>query len=384
MRICYIASANIPSRSANSIHVMKMSEAYAALGHDVTLMVPRWKNSESGVDNVYAFYGVEKTFRMRHVRAPYWPRYSLPYFSIWLPSLALRTHPDLIHTRSVASAWGLTNLLRSRVLFETHKPWSEPGRQRDMFVQVVRSRRLEGLVVITQALERFMHERPRCAPVIVAPDGVDSATVDFTLEKQTARDRIGLPELTQSVAVYTGHLFAGRGIELIIELARKTPAYHFLVVGGKQEDVAHYRSVADDVSNMRFVGFVPPRDVRVYLQAADVLLMPYADRVMTTGGIESGRYASPMKMFEYMAAGRPIVASTLPVLQEVLRDGENAKLISYDRPDQWHQSLMELRYSPSYADALGAQSREDVRKYTWARRAAGILEQIQTGLGKST
>lgn len=376
MKLCYISDSIIPSRTANSIHVMRMCDAYASLGHQVTLMAPRWGLEDAGVDDIYAYYGVRHPFAIRHVHAPQWTRYKTAFYAVLMPMIAAASRPDLIHTRMLAVAWGLTRFLRRDVLLETHQPWTGKQRQLAMLAQVVSSGRLQALIVITQALARYFESLAGRIPIIVAPDGVASSLLAQDMTQEEARVWLGLHDEARPVAVYAGHLYRGRGIELVIEIARQTPDYLFLVVGGNDEDVATYRSLAEQIDNLRFVGFVPPADVQTYLAAADVLLMPYAPRVFVGKRVETGQFASPMKMFEYMAAGRPILASTLPVLREVLEDNVNALLLPYDDPQRWVEALRALRADPEWSQSLGCRARVDVERYTWERRAQQILEQV--------
>lgn len=379
MKICYVADSIIPSRAANSIHVMRMCDAYAALGHKVILLVPRWRHEEGVGGDVHAYYGVDHPFTIRRIGTPYWSRYKTVFYSLILPTVAASMRADLIHTRMLVVAWGLTRLLGKDVVLETHQPWADKGRQQTLFAEVAKSGRLQTLIVITQVLAQHFADWTNNAPILVAPDGVASSLLTRSLGQGEARTQLGLQDERRRIAVYAGHLYPGRGIELIIEVASQTPDHLFVVVGGNDEDVSAYRGLATQIGNLRFVGFVPPADVQVYLSAADVLLMPYASRVFTAGGTESGQFASPMKMFEYMAAGRPILASTLPVLQEVLRDGVNALLLPYAEPQRWVEALGTLQADPQLARSLGGCARADVEQYTWERRAHHILAQIETG-----
>ncbi|NJN81480.1 MAG: glycosyltransferase family 4 protein [Caldilineaceae bacterium] len=163
-------------------------------------------------------------------------------------------------------------------------------------------------------------------------------------------------------------------MELILDLAKRLPDYLFLIVGGHPEDVARYQAMAGERDNVRFLGFKPPAEMHLYQLAADVLLMPYSDRVEIAASRVTADFASPLKMFEYMAAGRPIVSSNLPVLKEILRDGHNALLLPYDNLDRWQEALHNIRKKPDWARALGDQALADVHAFTWERRAEKIVE----------
>jgi glycosyltransferase involved in cell wall biosynthesis len=120
---------------------------------------------------------------------------------------------------------------------------------------------------------------------------------------------------------------------------------------------------------------VPNAELPRYQAACDVLLMPYQRHVAASSGGDIARYLSPMKLFENMACGRPILSSDLPVLQEVLNP-ENALLLPADDLDAWVAALQELAASPETRLRFSAQARRDVTAYSWDRRAARILEGI--------
>jgi len=374
MRIHYIADSYLPSRTANGIHVMKMCQAYARLGHDVTLIAPDWREGiERGVDDIHEFYGVENIFRIRKIFIPRY-RSSTLYWGVFLPAVSRMAGPDLIHTRSLGAAWGAAAIFRVPTILETHSLPFANRRQKRIFFAATRSPRFRSLVVITRALaERTRELIGEEVPMLVAPDGVDASWLDMDPSRDKARRELGLADEKRRIAVYTGHLYGGRGIELIIEMARELPDHLFLVVGGHEDDVRKYRELAGDIDNLRLVGFVAPGLVPAYLFAADLLLMPYAAKVEVVGGGNTAAIASPMKMFEYMAAGRPIIASDLPVLGEVLEDENNAILVPYRETGKWIEAAGRLARDEEFAAGLGRRSRAQVEKYTWESRARRLL-----------
>lgn len=374
MHLCYVADTQIPSRTANSVHVMKMCQAYRRLGHRVTLLVPGWRRGiEQGVDDVFAYYGLTERFRI--VRVPHSVRLAgSAYFALLLPLLAALHRPDLLHTRNLAVGWGTTRLLRRPAVLELHDVPDRTRRQREAFRSVSGSPVLRALVTISHAQTGLL--RPlaaSAAPFLVAHDGVDSAWLAERPERGEARRELGLDGEVRRLAVYTGHLYRGRGIGLILELARRTPDHLFLIVGGREDDVTRRRRQAEGLANARLVGFEPPARVPLYLRAADVLLMPYADSIATTGGTDTAAFASPLKLFEYLAAGRPVLSSRLPVLGEVLRHGDNALLLPYASAEAWVDALARLAAEPDLAASLAANARRDAARFTWERRAERIL-----------
>ncbi|HWR57859.1 MAG TPA: glycosyltransferase family 4 protein [Thermodesulfovibrionales bacterium] len=380
MNISYIASqTRIPSRSANSIHVMKMCSAYASLGHCVTLFIPdNDKTLGDAGEDVFDYYGVPSHFLIKRIRIPWGERTELISSAFLMPLAAKMTRPHFIHVRGIAAAWSAVRLFRLPTLFELHdSPTHTPNYFR-LFKDMASLSQRCGLVVVTHALASHLRTLITSdVPIVVAPDGVDSAWLDDNEDIIDTRAKVGLNNEKRRIAVYTGHLYEGRGIELIIEIAPKLPDHLFLIVGGADSDLSRYTRVAGQVPNVKFLGFKPPRDVRLYQQAADVLLMPYEDIVRVIGNRgNSATFASPIKMFEYLAAGRPILASTLPILGEVLRHGENALLIPYRDPSGWVQSLNLLRSNLELADSIGKKAREDAAMYTWENRVRNILSLV--------
>src|SRR5262249_47305156 len=113
--------------------------------------------------------------------------------------------------------------------------------------------------------------------------------------------------------------------------------------------------------------FVPNSQVPLQLAAADVLVLP------NSGRFAQARTTSPLKLFEYMAARRPIVATRIPAFAGLLRHGENAWLVAPDSPEALAPGIERALDAPSLAERLAQQAWHDVQRYTWKRRAAEIL-----------
>jgi len=146
------------------------------------------------------------------------------------------------------------------------------------------------------------------------------------------------------------------------------------VVGGYDEDINRVKREAGHPENVDFTGFVQPSDIPTYQVAADVLVAPYTE--------ESRPWVSPLKLFEYMAARRPIVASDREVLREVLTDGQNATIFEKGNANALREALASVLRSNSLQQTLVANAQETVDKYTWHNRAQRILDwaaRIDTG-----
>jgi glycosyltransferase involved in cell wall biosynthesis len=206
--------------------------------------------------------------------------------------------------------------------------------------------------------------------VVIAPNGVDLERFGSLPDPAAARRQLGLRDAP--TVMCTGHLYGGRGAEIFLALAKSLPGVQFVWVGGRPEDIAHWKRRAES-DNVLFTGFVPNRELPLYQAAADILLMPYSHSILgSSGSASSAAVASPMKMFEYMAAGRAIVSSDLSVIREVL----NEKNAVFCRPDEiadWRLVIEALLEDPDRRTALGSRARHDVQGYTWVSRARRIM-----------
>jgi glycosyltransferase involved in cell wall biosynthesis len=173
-------------------------------------------------------------------------------------------------------------------------------------------------------------------------------------------------------AGYSGHLYAGRGIRLILELAQRLPKLRFLLVGGRPEDVAASKEQARGITNVHFTGFVPNADLPRYQAACDVLLIPYSQQVAGSSGSDIAPYTNPLKMFEYLACGRPVIASNLPILREILNE-DNAIILPVGEFQAWVDALLALQRSPRRRAALAKAGRQTAAEHTWQKRAQRLL-----------
>jgi glycosyltransferase involved in cell wall biosynthesis len=238
------------------------------------------------------------------------------------------------------------------------------------------------LLITTAALrdwlEREYHRPLRPPFAVLAPNGVDLERYRHLPPPSEARLRLGWPE--GFTLVYTGHLYPGRGLDLMLELARRSPELFFVWVGGEPEMVAAWRRRvgAEGLPNLRLSGFVPNAQLPLIQAAADALLMPYERHIEVSSGGDTAAFASPMKVFEYLAAGRPILSSDLPVIREIL-DEDDAVLLPPEETEAWHQALKGLVANPDWAATLGRRARQRAEGYTWLGRARMALD----GIGES-
>lgn len=367
MRLTYVHNSEIPGRGASTVQVMRMCAAFARLGCEVELIVPHHGDADPmSQADALSYYGCRDRFALHRLplgRAGWFG------FAHAASGRAKERMSDLVFGRCIrsctAAAWrGMP------VMHEAHGPmeaYSKSGRL--AFRALARSPNLRRLVVINQALAGYYAETfPSLtnAP-LVAASGTDpvkgAAPKTLSPEDSGTRLRIG----------YVGSLFPGKGMELISEIARLSD-HDYVIVGGDDELIARWK--AETSSNVTFRGFMPNREVAAEIAALDIALAPYGSRVSGAGtSFDLARWMSPLKLFEYMAHARAIIASDLPAIREVVTPGKDVMLCSPDDPAAWVAAIDALARDKALRASLGRAALQTfLREYTWEQRARKILE----------
>lgn len=372
MRIVYLSASSIPSRSANSIHVMRMCEAFGKNGHETTLIGKHFNGNWD--KDVYDYYGVEPTFDLVLIPA----KKIMGVGLLTLPNLYahLRQYDPkevLIYARDI---YGVSLAVRMgfRVIYEAHAP---PYNRliRCLETSLFKHLCLIRLVVISYAL----------ADLYTSMYGVGDKTVvchdAASVPSRSLNRDLCWPPCRSTLQVgYTGHLHPGRGIDIIIECAKRLPQYDFHVIGGDDKDILQWRPQAS--SNLHFHGFLEPSRVPFARAKCDILLMPYQTNLaLPYTRANTSAWMSPMKLFEYMASRKAIIASDLPVLREVLNE-RMAVLVPPADTDRWAEAIKRCE-DAQFRDSLAQNAYEAFLKdYTWERRAKKVLEQIASGMSQ--
>ena len=393
-RIVYISNARLPTEKAHGYQICKMCEAFASLGLSVKLMHPYRDNPLKG-KSVFEYYGVRPIFEV--CTLPNWDVVRLdrllpdgwfaPLFflhsllwGLYAARKAAREVADLYYTREATIAYWLTRMGLPTV-YEAHVV--PKGAQRWLLKRVARRQALRLVVALTSFIREglvrmgFPEEK-----VIVLPDGVDLALFENLPTKEECRRILGLP-LERPIVGYIGRfqtMGKEKGIPELVEAMRYLPEIDgaeplLLCVGGPMDAVPAYleraRQVGVPERRLKFVDRVPNTQVPLWMRACDVATIPWPWTEF------SAYFTSPLKLFEYMGAGVPIVATDLPSLREVLRHGENAWLVRPSDPKALAEGIRRLLENPELAKRLSRQAREDVRQYTWERRARAILQSVE-------
>lgn len=372
MRIAFISTSKIPSRTANSIQVMKVCNAFCELGHKVKLWVPGSK-PKLNLNDLQSLYGIDHEFPIQWLRSPrILRRYD---FAIRAVLSGRFWKADLFYTWPLQAA-ALASKMNLPTLLEMHdRPRGRVGPS--LFQWYINGPGAVRLLPITDALRHWLMESYEMDLVesfaIISPMGVDLKRYENLPDAADARHHLGLAK--GFTAGYTGHLYPGRGLDLLFQLTLKNPDVRFLWVGGEEEAIHYWRQrvEAEGVSNLHIQGFVTNEELPLYQAACDVLMMPYESRVSVSSGGDTASFASPMKAFEYLAAGRIILASDLPVLLEVL-NSSNSVILPLDDVEAWDNALKDLLQQPMRRVSLAESAKKDAYHYDWVERAERSIQ----------
>ena len=381
MRILYFADIRFPLERANGIQTMETCHALAQRGHEVRLVVK--PDTHSPARDPFDFYGLppSRSLVIERANAPAGagivPR--VAYMSFAFGRALGKDRASAILTRDLGVASALLRLprsMRAPLVYESHGYAPDVAGALPDLVATAKAppasklKRLaareahvwgaaEGYVTITSGLSaeltKRLGPRPRLA---VIPDGVRPG------ETPT-------PPPAGSIVAYAGHLYAWKGVDVLIRALALLPDTHAIIVGGheKESDIGRLRALASALGvdgQVTFTGQVAPAEVAPHLSRAAVLVLPNPASAIST------RFTSPLKLFEYMAAGRAIVASDLPAIREVLRDNENAVLVEPGSAEAFATGIRRLLEDPALASRLAHAALSDVPQYTWQRRAERI------------
>jgi len=370
MKLIYIANARIPTEKAHGIQIMKMCEAFAASGYKVELILP-WRLNHIKIDP-FEYYGVRKIFKITKI--PSLDLIKLGRIGFLIQSFSFAEFAayyvffkkaDIIYSRDELPLFCLS-FFKKRLFWESHI-----GKSNFVIKRILR--KCKGIVTITQGLKNFYLKNYSIASdkILIAPDGVDLRKFDIDITRQEVRKKLNLP-LDKNIIMYTGHLYKWKGAHVLAAVAEFLKNDNLIVfVGGAEKDLDKFRRENKKCKNILIVGRIKHNKIPLYLKSADVLVLPNSAKENI-----SKFYTSPMKLFEYMASGRPIVASDLPSIREILNK-KNAFLVKADNSKGLAEGIKEILQNNDLATKISQQARKDVRNYTWKKRAERILEFIE-------
>lgn len=381
-----VANARMPSPRAQSLQVAQAAGAFARAGIATTLLHPLRESATAlpAGSDLWDYYGLPKGPRpsAEALRCIDWiervPRV-LQYVparlqeSSFAKSAALRVlggHADaVVLSREVECALALVRKKRARVFLELHRV---PGGRLRRRWTLGACKGAAGVIAISGGVrEGLVALGVDAQKILVEHDGFEPERFRGLPGRQQARERLKLPA-DAPLVVYTGGLLEWKGVDVLVEAARQLPDVYFAICGGLAADVARLRTKAGGLANLRIDGFQPPELVPLYLAAGDIGAVPNRARPAI-----SSKFTSPLKVFEAMAVGLPLVASDLPSLRELLHHGEDAWLVKPDDAQALAEGIRVLVADRSLRTRLGQSLAARAAQHSWDARAARILAWIE-------
>ena len=381
--IYYISPSTIPSRSANSIHVINMCEAITQLGNKVLLFAnSNDPDSNSVHQQISTFYGANiskisvNIFRSKKIKGLEFGiaiNSFIRFFIDWIKGRP----PEIIISRNLYAALFLSLIFRKNIIYETHT--TEYGFRKKIQLWLLKSKKIK-TVVISKVLKKIICDSHKIegSEIYVFHDAAEAGRVCISSsQRNQIRKKLfsSIIDLSgyQKIIGYFGQLYSGRGIDVIQEIAKLNPSFAFMVYGGNEKEITKYKN-KNNLDNLFFMGHLLPKSTYEVMRVMDVLLMPHQKSVsIGVDGLEI-TWMSPIKMFEYMSTGIPIISSDLPVLREVLEDNENCLLVKSDDIKDWSESLRRIIKDKFLADKLQKNAYNQYRRsHTWKKRAKNIL-----------
>ena len=362
--------------------IMRSCAEFAQRGYEVELWIPRRHNPQFGHVDAHTFHHVQHNFSIRRLWTLDWMHVlptAFPFLlmvatfniSVWWRAWRQGAQDTVFFSHDQRDTL-LLALLRSNIVYEIHDFYYSNVQ----FINNLTFKRAAGFVV-TNTLKIDIIHRDFDIPyekMAHEPNAVDVNKFAINTSKAEARTKLDLPT-DQHIALYTGHLFDWKGVHTLAQSAAFLPANTYIYfVGGTVEDrKALQEFIKKTVSpeHSKHIVFLPHQEhakIPLFFRAADVLVLPNTGKVKTSA-IET----SPVKLFEYLASGRPIAASDLPSIRNIVDE----KSVYFFTPDD-AQSMAQT-IALVLEDARGAQEKivvaqKLVEHYTWDKRFDRVVD----------
>jgi glycosyltransferase involved in cell wall biosynthesis len=364
MKLFYATSIRYPSPLANRVQTLAMARALAGKlgqnffvgGNQITSPDPRLQVVNFGIKKSWKLaWHCARFIRREHITHVYCREARLLFFIVFYNLIFFWQRP--VYGYEVHALLGRSKL--------------------DWFTDWVLSFFVRYYFFTTAALRQIYSAKYHLSLTqsLVLPDAVDLEIFDIPTSKSEARQQVGWAAADKIVG-YTGRfktLSKDKGLDTILAALVKLPDnIKFVAIGGSAEDILEYQHKAAALrlgERATFLGHVSQSQLAIYQKAFDILLMPFPWET------HYAYYMSALKMFEYMAAQRPIIATNLPSVKEILNE-HNAVLVAPGQPSELAKAVTELYQDEHRAAQCASAAYHDVQDHTWSKRAGRVIRQL--------
>jgi len=367
MKIAYISNVRIPTEKAHGIQIMKMCQAFAQNRAELDLIIPKRINKIK--KDPFNFYSIEKDFNIKRIfsldllwipfgKALFFWIHTILFTKIVFIYCILKKY-DIYYTRDFLVV--LFFMLRKKnIYYEVH---SIPNKL--LFLHKLAWKKSRGVIVISNglkiAIENYGIDKEK---ILLARDAVDVIQFQIKQTQKKCREKLNIPQ-DQKIALYAGHLYNWKGVDLLAQASKNLEAINVYLVGGAKEDIIKFKKIYTN-KNLHIIGWQPYETIAAWLQVADILVLPSSGKTKI-GSV----YTSPLKLFEYLAAKKPLVISSVPALQEVLGKDPNVYTFCADDKNSLIKNLKEAMKEKKIPITS-----QKIEQFSWQTRAKNILTWI--------
>ena len=366
MRICYLSNNDMPSKMANSIQTIKMCEAFTKNYNNVLLICP---NSHKIKTSVFKFYDVKKKFSIirlkRYVKFPLGLKYYLFSFESIFRSFQFK--PDIYITRNFFTSF-LLCLMKKKNILELHHPLdieSRIVRFITIYTKFLKSKYLIRFIAITNSSKKYYLKflDKNDERILVLPSG---SSLTKTIKKKNTKKKKFF-----NIGIF-GSIFKW-DLNLIFKLIDIDRKNNYYIYGDKKNP---FFQIKNNKYNLELKGYIEYRNIKNELDKMDILLMPYSKSIATGGNLgDITNFTSPLKMFDYLTAGKVIISSNIPILKEILIDNKNVVYVkNFSNPYSWKLELIKIFNMQSKQIIISKNNTQLSKKFSLEKRAKKFLE----------
>jgi len=366
MKICYLANTAIPSTNASAIQIVKTCESFSELKNKVKLIT-----TNVSEDDIFNFYNVKSKFEFKKIK--YFKKFPLGIkfylFSIFSILEGLKFKPDIFITRNFFTCFLLV-LLKRETILELHHDLNAESRIVRFLVKnfnFLNSKYLIKLIAISNSVKQLYNTNysVKSDKIIVLPSG-SSICKNFKYSIKKKKLNIG----------YLGSLYKSRGSELIIRLAKIDPSNNYYIYGNRKQ--LNLSNLKKKEKNLFLNDYVAYKNIPKILSKMDFFLMPYTSSITAAGDFgDITKYTSPLKLFDYLSVGRPILCSNFEVLKEIVGEKKNVIFIkNYQNIHAWKREILKLSKNIPKIKIISRNNYMLGRKYSLRKRTQTIMKEI--------
>lgn len=374
MNIVYLSHSDLFSNKANVVHVLNMCAALIRNGHKVKLFV--WKNKKykllkTNYQKILNSFDINGNIEIFNY--PNLSKFGNSYLlSLYLCKKLNLTNIDFIISRNLRLSFSFRHNIP--IFYETHQPYKYYNFiDKIIFNNLIKGKKFMSLITISEYLINDYNKISKFINIkkILLRDA-SNLNINTNIQRNINSN---IKSIVSSVG-YIGSLYEGRGIEIIVKLSNIMKNVSFNIVGGTSEEIMKYQKSSIN-NNLIFHGHLDYKSSIKIMSNFDILIAPYQSHTTVPGGMNTSKWMSPIKLFEYMSVNKPIITSEINSLKEFMTDQRNCLLVKEDNLNEWKDAINLLIRDKKLSNKIASNAFNDLKnKYTWDIRVKKIIDKF--------